>query len=99
MNDGDEATARHFHALLNAHPHKTMTDKIRLKKNPAEMTIGKSFLHCQDDLCYPASPGGWHPKFSERLGMFHFVSMPGSHEVCLTNPEILASKIIVAGRD
>ena len=63
------------------------------------MTIGKSYLHCQEDAIYPASLGGWHPPFSERLGLFRLVSMPGSHEVCFTNPELLARKILMAGRD
>jgi len=99
INDADEKTARYYHARLTTQPHKTMTDKVRLSKNPAEMTIGKSYLHCQEDMIYPASLGGWHPRFSERLGLFRFVSMPGSHEVCFTNPELLAQKIILAGRD
>lgn len=99
MNDTDLATAQRFHARLNPHPHKTMQDKIRLSKNPSEMQIGKSYIYCQDDHCYPQSHGGWHPRFTEKLGLYRFLSMPGSHEVCLTNPWLLASKIILAGRD
>lgn len=99
INDADEETAQRCHALLVSHPHKTMTDKIKLSTPPAEMLIGKSYLHCQDDMVYPASLGGWHPQFSERLGLFRFVSMPGSHEVCFTNPQLLADNIVRAGRD
>jgi len=99
INDGDEESAQYWHSRLNTQPYRTMFDKIKLQRNPADMAIGKSYIHCQDDVVYPASQGGWHPHFSERLGLFRFVSMPGSHEVCFTNPELLARKIIVAGRD
>ena len=99
MNDGDAEQAAHWHSKLNAQPYKTFYEKISLSKSPAEMAVGKSYICCQDDLCYPASLGGWHPKFSERLGFFRFLSMPGSHEVCLTNPKLLAERIIMAGRD
>jgi len=99
INDADVETARKYHVRLNPHPHKTMLDKIRLRRNPAEMSIGKSYIHCQEDHCYPQSQGGWHPRFSERLGLFRFLSMPGSHEVCFSNPELLATKILMAGRD
>jgi len=99
LNDADIETARHWHAKLNPHPRKTMQDKIRLTRNPAEMPIGKSYLHCQEDVCVPQSAGGWHPQFSEKLGFFRFLSMPGSHDVCFSNPELLARKIIMAGRD
>jgi hypothetical protein len=76
-----------------------MSDKIRLTKRPADMTVGKSYRHCQQDVSIPASVGGWHPQFSERFGIFRFVSIPGSHEVCFTNPLLLAHTIILAGRD
>jgi pimeloyl-ACP methyl ester carboxylesterase len=99
MNDADEEMARRYHTRLVTQPHRTMTDRIKLLKSPAEMTVGKSYLHCQEDMIYPCSEGGWHPRFSERLGLFRFVSMPGSHEVCFTNPELLAQNIIRAGRD
>jgi len=99
INDGDEETAKFWHAKLNTQPYQTMFDPIKLTRNPVDMAVGKSFIHCQEDVVYPTSLGGWHPRFSERLGVFRFVSMPGSHEVCFTNPELLAHKIIIAGRD
>lgn len=99
MNDADLATAERFYPRLNPHPHNTMQEKIRLRRNPHELPMSKSYLHCREDLCFPAGLGGWHPRFSERLGLFRFVSMPGGHEVCFTNPALLAAKIIEAGRD
>jgi hypothetical protein len=35
---------------------------------------------------------------SSRLGLYRFVQMPGSHEVMLSNPVLLAEKIVEAGR-
>jgi pimeloyl-ACP methyl ester carboxylesterase len=99
INDADEETARRCHSRLTTQPLSTMTDKAKLSRNPADLPVGKSFIHCQEDLIYPASEGGWHPRFSERLGLFRFVSMPGSHEVCFTNPQGLADSIVRAGRD
>jgi pimeloyl-ACP methyl ester carboxylesterase len=99
MNDVDLDTAKLFYGRLNNHPHQTMQDQLQLSKNPAEMTIGKSYLHCQADLAFPATHGGWHPRFSEKLGLYRFVTMPGGHEVCYTNPVLLAQKILEAGRD
>jgi pimeloyl-ACP methyl ester carboxylesterase len=98
INDADEDTARRCHASLTTQPLRTMTDKATLKRAAADLPVGKSFIHCQEDLIYPASAGGWHPRFSERLGLFRFVSMPGSHEVCFTDPRGLADAIVRAGR-
>jgi pimeloyl-ACP methyl ester carboxylesterase len=41
----------------------------------------------------------WHPRMSETLGLFRLVEATGSHEVCFTNPSLLADKIEEAGRD
>lgn len=41
----------------------------------------------------------WHPRLSEKLGLFRLVEGAGSHEVCFTNPALLALKIVEAGRD
>ncbi|MEY4136847.1 MAG: hypothetical protein RL205_975 [Actinomycetota bacterium] len=98
-NDADIDTARRAHSMLTTQPIKTMFDKAHLSRSVAELPVGKSFVHCQEDTIYPASEGGWHPKFSERLGVFRFVSMPGSHEVCFSDPAGLARSIIRAGRD
>lgn len=70
-----------------------MLDKINLSRNPSELPIPKTYIHCQQDICYPQERGGWHPGQTQRLGEHRFVSIPGSHEVCFTNPALLASKI------
>lgn len=98
FNDGDGAAAEAAYARLNPHPYATFTDKIVLKSNPAEWQIGKSYICCTEDIALPQSLG-WHPRLSEKLGLFRLVLSPGGHELCFTNPGLLAEKIMIAGRD
>lgn len=98
INDADLALAQRSYDLLNAHPNATFKDKIKLRTNPAQMPIAKSYINCTEDTALPHSLG-WHPRLSEKLGIFRLVQTPGSHELCFTNPELLAKKIIEAGRD
>ena len=98
INDGDIELARSTYEKLNPHPYKTFTDQIELSQTPAEMQVGKSYIVCQDDIALPASLP-WHPRLSQKLGLYRLVSMPGSHETCFTNPALLARKMIEAGRD
>lgn len=98
INDADLATAEATYARLNPHPIRTIKDKIELSKNLAELQIGKSYLNAQQDIAMPHSLP-WHPRMSEKLGLFRLVEMQGSHEVCFSNPKLLAEKIMEAGRD
>ncbi|WP_341235943.1 alpha/beta hydrolase [uncultured Sulfitobacter sp.] len=98
INDGSEELARKSYDQLNAHPYATFTDKIELKKNLAEMEIGKSYINGTEDTAMPHSLP-WHPRLSEKLGLFRLVQIAGSHEVCFTNPGALSEAIILAGRD
>ena len=98
INDADADLAKTSYERLNPHPYKTFTDKIELSKAPAEMEVGKSYLVCQEDVALPASLP-WHPRLSEKLGLYRLVSMPGSHESCFTNPTLLVKKMVEAGRD
>jgi len=98
INDGDIEIAHSSYDKLNPHPYKTFTDPIELSKTPAEMKVGKSYISCHDDIALPASLP-WHPRLSQKLGLYRLVTMPGSHETCFTNPDLLAKKIIEAGRD
>jgi hypothetical protein len=41
----------------------------------------------------------WHPRMSQKLGVFRLVQTPGSHELCFSNPKRLAQAIMDAGRD
>lgn len=98
MNDATLALAQEAYAKLNPHPYKTFTESIVLATNPADMTIAKSYINCTEDISIPQSLG-WHPRLSEKLGLFRLVQTPGSHELCFTNPALLAQKIMEAGRD
>jgi pimeloyl-ACP methyl ester carboxylesterase len=98
INDADFATAQRAYAILNPHPFKTMTDKISLKTDPAEMSIPKSYINCTDDIAMPHHYP-WHPRLSQKLGLFRLIQVPGSHELCFSNPARLATAIMEAGRD
>ncbi len=98
INDADTELAQTAYDSLNPHPNATFKDAITLSKNPAEMDIAKSYINCVEDTALPHSLG-WHPRLSEKLGLFRLVLCPGSHEVCFTNPGILAEKVMQAGCD
>ena len=98
INDVDAATAKKAYDILNPHPYKTLTDKISLKTNPADMQIGKSYINCTEDTSLPHHYP-WHPRLSQKLGLFRLVQVPGSHELCFSNPKVLAQAIMDAGRD
>jgi hypothetical protein len=98
INDADLDTAQRAYALLNPHPHKTLTDKISLKTDPAAMTIPKSYINCTEDTSLPHHLP-WHPRLSQKLGLFRLIQIPGGHELCFSNPVRLAAAIMDAGRD
>lgn len=98
INDADAELAQRAYDVLNPHPNATFKDKISLKTNPVAMEIAKSYLNCTEDTALPHSLP-WHPRLSEKLGLFRLVQTPGSHELCFTNPKLLAEKIMEAGRD
>lgn len=98
INDADIELAKSSYAKLNPHPYRTFTDPISLKQPLAQLPIGKSYLNCQQDTAMPHGYP-WHPRLSERLGLFRLVECPGSHEAWFTDPEQLANAIVRAGRD
>ena len=98
INDADAELAQTAYDKLNPHPNNTFKDSISLSKNPAEMEIPKSYINCTEDTSLPQSMP-WHPRLSEKLGLFRLIQVPGSHELCFTNPSLLGGKILEAGRD
>lgn len=98
INDADAVLAESSFAKLNPQPYRTFTEAITLPTELAAMQIGKSYIDAQQDTAMPHSMP-WHPRLSERLGLFRLVSCAGSHEICFTNPRLLAEKIVEAGRD
>ncbi|MBN3845904.1 MULTISPECIES: alpha/beta hydrolase [Burkholderiaceae] len=98
INDADLALARSSYAQLNPQPYRTFTEAISLSRPLAALPLGKSYLNCQQDTAMPHSLP-WHPRLSERLGLFRLVECPGSHETLFSAPQRLAQAIIEAGRD
>lgn len=94
INDATHEIASSTYESLNSHPLKTFEDKISLSKDPSEMTIGKTYINATEDTCFPHAMN-WHPRLSEKLGFFRLIQLSGSHEVCFTNPTLLAEKIIL----
>jgi pimeloyl-ACP methyl ester carboxylesterase len=99
INDADEALAKSSYATLSPEPFQPFVDKLDLSRF-YQTKIPKSYLNCTEDTALPHGPEtGWHPRMSQRLGLFRLVQMPGSHEVIFSNPIGLADKLIEAGRD
>jgi pimeloyl-ACP methyl ester carboxylesterase len=98
INDADLALAERAYAILNPHPIKTFTDKIELRTNPADMPCPKSYINCTEDTAMPHGLP-WHPRLSSKLGLFRLIQVPGSHELCFSNPQRLGEAILLAGRD
>ena len=98
INDVDLETAQKAYDALNPHPEKTLVDKISIMTNPKDMQLGKSFLNCTEDAGLP-DRHPWHPRMSQKLGVFRLVQTPDSHELCFSNPKRLALAIMDAGRD
>ena len=98
INDADLALATSAFEKLNPQAYKTFTDKISLKQPLAALEIGKSYVNCRSDTALPHSLP-WHPRLSERLGLFRYVECSGSHEVWFTDPKAIAHAIVAAGRD
>ena len=95
INDADFALAKSSFDKLNLHPYRTFTDKIELGKQLAKMPIGKSYVNCQQDTALTHGLP-WHPRLSEKLGLFRLVECPGSHGMFFSNPSRLAQAILEA---
>ena len=98
INDADLALAMSAYEQLHPHPYKTFTDKAELAQPMAALNVGKSYVNCIWDTALPASLP-WHPRLSEKLGLFRYIECVGSHEAWFTQPQALAQAIIQAGRD
>ena len=100
FNSVDLATARHlWETHFSPQPAQPFRDKLDLKAFYS-LDVPRSYLNCTEDIALPPGPDtGWHPRMSSRLGLYRLVQMPGDHEALLTNPGLLAEKLIEAGRD
>lgn len=99
INDADLSLAERSYGLLSSEPYQPFVDKLDLKKFYSLQTP-RSFINCTEDIALPPGPEwGWHPRMSQRLGLYRLVQIAGSHEVMFTAPERLAGAIVAAGRD
>jgi len=98
INDADLDLARSSYAQLNPHPYRTFTDAVDLQRPLAELPVAKSYLNCRQDTAMPHGLP-WHPRLSERLGLFRLVECDGSHEMWFSQPRALADALLRAGRD
>jgi hypothetical protein len=62
------------------------------------LQIGKSYVNCRLDIALPHSLP-WHPRLSEKLGLYRLIECEGSHEIWFTDPQTIARAIVDAGRD
>jgi pimeloyl-ACP methyl ester carboxylesterase len=102
MNDTNLRRASRVYAQLTPTPVSLFTEQLDLTLFDKMLTAGEfcsSYLNALDDTALPPGRYGWHPRHSERLGIYRLVQMPGSHEALFTRPRELASKIIQAARD
>jgi pimeloyl-ACP methyl ester carboxylesterase len=97
-NDMSEPESQAAYARLVPQPYRTFTDRIRLSRPPAAFAMGKSYVNFTEDTGMPADMP-WHPRLSQKLGLYRLVQAPGGHEVCLSNPALAAQTLIRAGRD
>jgi pimeloyl-ACP methyl ester carboxylesterase len=98
IQDADLAFAQEMYDILSSQPLETFDTKLDFTEFYA-LQAPRSFLNCTDDTAMPPGEWGWHPRMSSRLGLHRLVQMPGSHESMLTSPELMAKKLIEAGRD
>lgn len=98
IQDADIELAQSAYDRLSAEPFQLFTRKLDLTRF-YQLEIPRSYLNCTEDIALPPGEWGWHPRMSNRLGLYRLVQMPGSHEVVFTNPKGLADKIVEAGRD
>ena len=98
INDADLARATSAYEQLNPHPYRTFTEPVQLGMELSALEVGKSYLNFLQDTAMPHGMP-WHPRLSERLGLFRLVEAFGSHETWFTHPRLTAEKIIDAGRD
>lgn len=98
INDADAALAQRAYDQLNPQPHRCFVDPLPLSQPTAALALGKSYVNCRQDVALPHSLP-WHPRLSERLGLFRYVECEGSHELLFTDPARFADAIVRAGRD
>jgi len=97
FNSVSKEDALRYYQNWSPQPMQPFRDRLDLKKFYS-LDTPKSYLLCTEDIRVPMPERSWHPRFSNRLGRFRFVSMPGDHEAQFTSPALLSQKFVEAGR-
>ena len=97
INDADLETASRVYAGLKPVCIYSQNEKISMR-GFQRLNIPRSYINFTDDIVLPHGEYAWYPRMAERLGLCRVVQKPGSHEVCYTNPGLLAEALIEAGR-
>jgi hypothetical protein len=79
-------------------PTSTRRSVLQRPEPTSDMTVAKSYINCTEDISLPHHYP-WHPRLSQKLGLFRLVQVSRSHELCFSNPSRLAQAIMDAGRD
>lgn len=98
VGDAPIELVRGLYPFLRPQPIRTFTDKADMS-NWAAVTAPRSYINALEDNDISQGEWGRHPRMSNRLGVFRLIQLPGSHCVNITEPELTAQKIILAGRD
>ncbi|MCM2972418.1 alpha/beta fold hydrolase [Larsenimonas suaedae] len=96
-NDVDLETAQAAYSHVSPTPVRSHLDKVSLPTFE-QLEIPRSWLYAWDDVALTPGDFGWHPRMSQRLGLYRMVSMPGGHMVCQSTPDALTEAIILATR-
>jgi len=100
IGDADLERAQEVYRMLTPEPIGPTVEKLDLTRFYTLSSIPRSYVLCNDDAALPpGDPAYGYLANARRLGVFRLVTLEGSHEVLFTNPELLASKMELAGRD
>lgn len=97
INDAGLETAREVYAGLRPVCVYVQMEKISMQ-GFQRLNVPRSYINFTDDIALPHGEYAWYPRMAQRLGLCRVVQKPGSHEVCYTNPKLLAEALVEAGR-
>ncbi|WP_329044502.1 alpha/beta fold hydrolase [Streptomyces sp. NBC_01422] len=101
IGDADLERARETYGMLVPEPLGPTVEKLDLTDFYSNLpSLACSYVLCNSDSALPpGDPEHGYLANARRLGVFRLVTLEGSHEVLFTNPELLAHKLVLAGRD
>ncbi len=97
INDADDETAKWAFSQLCPGTINRQYEKVEMKRFHT-LDIPISYIHCTDDVTMASADWRWHPDMTGRLRDPRVIEIPGSHEVCFSNPRRLAEALIEASK-